>query len=124
MSKILPTKTNSTTEEFLKMHHCIIAVLIGCACFTCDFFLIVIIVARGEEVSKDQCRHIHLLIFVFNNRNSLPIIPHGDDVGLSFRTRRTMQRNRIQLCFPTRYHCSYNIIYEDKIVYIDIGITT
>lgn len=50
---------------------------------TCDFLLIVIVVAGGEKMSKDQRRHKHLLIFVFHHRNSLPIIPHGDGVGLS-----------------------------------------
>ncbi len=90
MSKTLPNKkTNSITDKFLKMHHCITAVLIMCACITCDFLLTVIIVARGEEMSKDQRRHEHLLIFVFYHRNSLPIIPHRDDVGLSIRTERT-----------------------------------
>lgn len=50
---------------------------------TCNFLLAVIIVARCQEVSKYHCWDIHLLRFMFNNRNPPSIVPNFDFVVLS-----------------------------------------
>lgn len=47
---------------------------------TSDFLLIIIIVTRREELSKDQSWYIHLLYLVLYNRNTFPIIPNRDGV--------------------------------------------
>lgn len=47
---------------------------------TSDFLLIIIIVTRREELSKDQSWYIDLLYLVLYNRNTFPIIPNSDGV--------------------------------------------
>lgn len=50
---------------------------------TCDFLFIVIIVAGCQQLSKDECWHIDLFHFMFNDWNAFPIVPHTDGVILS-----------------------------------------
>lgn len=54
---------------------------------TCDFFLIIVIVTGGEQLSEDKSWHKNLLHLVLHHRNTLPVIPHTDGVVL------TAQRN-------------------------------
>lgn len=50
---------------------------------TCDFFLIIIIVAGGEEVSENESWDIHLLVLVLHHRYSFTIVPDRNGVGLT-----------------------------------------
>ncbi len=47
---------------------------------TRNLLLLVIEVGRGEEMSKDHCGNIHLLILVLHNRNPSSVVPNGDRV--------------------------------------------
>lgn len=50
---------------------------------TCHLFLIIIIVAGGEEVSENKSWDIHFLILMFHHRNSFTIVPDRDGVGFT-----------------------------------------
>lgn len=50
---------------------------------TGDFLLIIIVVTGGEELSKDESRHIDFLHLVLHYWNALPIIPYTDAVVLA-----------------------------------------
>lgn len=52
---------------------------------TCDLLFVIIIVARGEKLSKDKSRHKDLLHLVLHHRNALAIVPHADGVVLTER---------------------------------------
>lgn len=53
------------------------------AALTCDFLLVVVVVAGGEQVAEDERWDVHLLVLVLHHRDSLAVVPHGDGVGLS-----------------------------------------
>lgn len=50
---------------------------------TNNLLLSVIIVAGGQEMAKDECGDVHLLLLMLNNWNSLPIVPYLDLIVLS-----------------------------------------
>ena len=50
---------------------------------TCHFLLIVVIVTGGQELSKYESWDIYFLNFVFNNRDSFPIIPDANYIIFS-----------------------------------------
>lgn len=68
---------------------------------TCNFLLAVIIVARCQEVSKYHCWDIHLLRFMFNNRNPPSIVPNFDFVVLSrnYTIILCPKKNKKNKCF-------------------------
>lgn len=50
---------------------------------TCNLFLIIIIVARGEQVAKNESWDVHLLVLVLHHRYSFTIVPDRNGVGLT-----------------------------------------
>ncbi len=44
--------------------------------------LVVVVVGAGEQVPKDELRHIHLVLTVHYHGDALAIVPHADGVGL------------------------------------------
>lgn len=71
---------------------------------TCDLLFIIIIVAGGEELSKDKSGHKDLLHLVLHHRNAPAIVPHADGVVLteirsieSFFLLGPFQHNKIKL---------------------------
>lgn len=47
---------------------------------TAHLLLIIIVVGTGQQMSKDELWHIHILILVHFNRNTITIVPNGDGV--------------------------------------------
>lgn len=45
---------------------------------TCDLLLFIVIVAGSQEVAEDESRNIHLLLFMFHDRDPLPVVPYGN----------------------------------------------
>lgn len=50
---------------------------------TCDLFFLIIVVAGGEQVTKNQSWDIHLLVFVLHHRYSFTIVPDRNGIGLT-----------------------------------------
>lgn len=50
---------------------------------TCDLFLLIIVVAGGEQVAENESRDVHLLVLVLHHRNSFTVVPDRDGVGLT-----------------------------------------
>lgn len=65
---------------------------------TCDFFLLVVVIAGGQQVSEDQSRDVHLFIFVLHHGDSFPVVPYGDGVRLPNRPKsHAIDKNRVCL---------------------------
>lgn len=50
---------------------------------TCDLFLIIIVVAGREQVTKNKSWDVHLLVLVLHHRYSFTIVPDRNGVGLT-----------------------------------------
>lgn len=50
---------------------------------TRDLFLVIVVVARGEQVAENESRHVHLLVLVLHHRDSFAVVPDRNGVGLS-----------------------------------------
>lgn len=55
----------------------------GLFSLTCDLFLIIIVVAGGEKVAKNESWDVHLLVLVLHHRDTFAIVPDTNGVGLT-----------------------------------------
>jgi len=56
---------------------------------TCDFLLVVVIVAGGEQMAEDHCGHEHIVLLVFHNWDTPPVVPHSNLIVLPGRHIQT-----------------------------------
>lgn len=47
-----------------------------------DLLLIVVVVRRGQQMTKDHRWNVHLLLLVHGHRNALAVVPHGHHIAL------------------------------------------
>lgn len=71
----------------------------------CTYLLfIVVIVGRGEQVPENKLRHVHLLLLMHQNRDTLPIVPHAYAV---YKKRKNVMRGRGWSALKSRQWSSF-----------------
>jgi hypothetical protein len=54
-----------------------------CVAVICAYLLLhIVVVGAGQQVAKDQLRHVHALLLVHLHGNAVTVVPHLDGVGL------------------------------------------
>lgn len=92
-SRNLPQATRLTQEHAFPFIYYLVAHCFSCSTLalalvvTCDFFLVIIVIAGGQKVSKDKSWDEHLLLFVLHHRDSFPVVPYGDGIRLPNRAK-------------------------------------